>query len=467
MQEVRTRFPPSPTGYLHIGGARTALFNWLFARHHKGKFILRIEDTDVARSSKETIEGILEGLRWLGIDWDEGPYFQSQRIRIYREYADRLLNTGKAYWCHCTQEDLEEKRKLALARGQKPKYNGRCRDLNLEPSKNAVIRFRSPLSGKTVVEDLIKGPVSFDNDELDDLIILRSDGYPTYNFAVVVDDVTMRITHVIRGDDHLNNTPRQILIYEALGFPTPQFAHVPMILGSDRARLSKRHGATSVLAYKEMGYVPQAMVNYLVRLGWSCGDQEIFSIGEMIDKFSLENVGKSSGIFNPEKLLWLNSHYIKEESPYYLAKEILPFLRNKGYLVEDLNYVTKVVMTLQTRSKTLVDMANAAEFYLKEEIIFEKKAAKRYLKPEMCEVFQTLINGLHGLYSFDKVTVEKVFRDIQSKTNLSMTAFAQPVRVALTGTTVSPGLFEVMEVLGKERVIHRLKKAIEYIKTGA
>lgn len=427
---------------------------------------MRIEDTDVARSSKEALEGILEGLRWLGIDWDEGPYFQSQRIGIYGEYADRLLRTGKAYWCHCTPEDLEERRKLALARGDKPKYDGRCRDLNLERAHNAVIRFRSPLSGKTVVEDLIKGSVSFDNEELDDLIILRSDGYPTYNFAVVVDDITMNITHVIRGDDHLNNTPRQILIYEALGFPTPKFAHVPMILGSDRTRLSKRHGATSVLAYKEMGYVPQAMINYLVRLGWSYGDQEIFSMDEMIDKFSLDNIGKSSGIFNPQKLLWLNSHYIKEGSPYHLAKELLPFLRKKGYPVEDLNYVTKVVMTLQTRSKTLVDMANAAEFYFKEEITFEKKAAKRFLSPEMREVFQMLINGLHGLYPFDKVMAEKVFRDIQTKTNLSMTAFAQGVRVALTGTTVSPGLFEVMEVLGKERVLHRLEKAIEYIEAG-
>ena len=466
MWEVRTRFPPSPTGYLHIGGARTALFNWLFARHHKGKFILRIEDTDVSRSSKEAIEGILEGLKWLGIDWDEGPYFQSQRINIYEEYADRLLSNGKAYWCHCTQEDLEERRKLAMARGQKPKYNGRCRDLNLEPSKNAVIRFRSPLSGKTVVEDLIKGAVSFDNVELDDLIILRSDGYPTYNFAVLIDDITMRITHVIRGDDHLNNTPRQILIYEALGYPTPQFAHVPMILGPDKTRLSKRHGATSLLGYKEMGYVPQAMTNYLVRLGWSYGDQEIFSTGEMIEKFSLENVGKSSGIFNPEKLLWLNSHYIKEEGPDRLAKELAPFLEERGYPVKDMEYVAKAAVTLQKRSKTMAEMARSAEFYFKEHVVFEEKAARKYLKPEMCEVFRTLISEFSGLIPFDKVTVEKIFRDIQTRTNLSMTAFAQPVRVALTGTTVSPGLFEVMEVLGKERIIHRLEKAIEFIKTG-
>ncbi len=462
-KRVRTRFPPSPTGYLHIGGARTAIFNWLFARHHKGTFILRIEDTDITRSSKESLQGILESLKWLGIDWDEGPYFQSQRIKIYQKYADQLLDTGNAYWCHCTPEELEERRKLALARDQKPKYDGKCRDLNLGASQEAVVRFRTPLSGKTIVNDLIKGPVSFDNAELDDLIILRSDGYPTYNFAVVVDDITMDITHVIRGDDHLNNTPRQILIYEALEFSPPEFAHVPMILGHDRARLSKRHGATSVIAYKEMGYLPQAMTNYLVRLGWSYGDQEIFSLDEMVEKFSLDSVGKSSGVFNPEKLLWLNAHYIKEERPDRLAKELAPFLEDRGYPVADMEYVAKAAVTLQARSKTMAEMARSAEFYFKEDILFEEKAARKYLKPEMYKVFRTLISELNGLVPFDRDAAERVFRDIQGKIGLSMTAFAQSVRIALTGGTISPGLFEVMEVLGKERVVHRLEKAIEYM----
>ncbi|MBW1954735.1 MAG: glutamate--tRNA ligase, partial [Deltaproteobacteria bacterium] len=308
---IVTRFPPSPTGHLHLGGARTALFNWLYARHTKGKFILRMEDTDTARSTPEFVESILESLRWLGIDWDEGPYFQSRRFSIYREYMQKLLDSGHAYYCDCPPERLESIRKRAMASGGKPKYDGKCRDRGLKASQDTVVRFKAPLIGATVLNDAVKGNIVFDNTELDDFIIVRKDGTPTYNFVVVVDDVTMGINMILRGDDHVMNTPKQILIYKALGADLPVFAHVPMVLGHDRSRLSKRHGALSVLAYRDMGYLPEALINYLVRLGWSYGDQEIFTREELIDKFSMERLGKSPGIFNPEKLLAVNAEHMK------------------------------------------------------------------------------------------------------------------------------------------------------------
>jgi glutamyl-tRNA synthetase len=329
-ENVRTRFAPSPTGYLHVGGARTALFNWLYARHHGGKFILRVEDTDQLRSTEESTQAILDAMTWLGLTWDEGPFFQAERVEIHRTLVKKLIDEGKAYYCTCTSEDLENKRKKALAEGRKPKYDGTCREKNLNKAANTVVRFRGPQMGATIVNDLIKGAISFQNEELDDLVIERADGYPTYNFAVVIDDAEMGITQVIRGDDHVNNTPRQILLYEALGYAVPQFGHVPMILGADKARLSKRHGATSVMAYKEMGYLPEALVNYLVRLGWSHGDQEIFSMDELVSLFTLDSVGKSPAVFNPEKLLWLNQHYIKEYPDTRLAETMQPFWKKKG-----------------------------------------------------------------------------------------------------------------------------------------
>ena len=319
---VKTRFAPSPTGYLHIGGARTALFNWLFARHNDGKFILRIEDTDQLRSTRESTDAILSAMRWLGLDWDEDPYFQAERVEIHRKMVQKLIDEGKAYYCICTPQELEEKRKKALSEKRKPKYDGTCRDKNIGRTEGSVVRFKSPQTGVTIVNDLIKGKIRFNNSELDDLIIERSNGYPTYNFAVVVDDAQMGITHVIRGDDHLNNTPRQIHLYKALGYKVPEFAHVSMILGADKTRLSKRHGATSVMTYKEMGYLPEALVNYLVRLGWSHGDQEIFSVSELIDFFNLEAIGNSAAVFNPEKLLLLNQHYIQKSSGEKLAEEV-------------------------------------------------------------------------------------------------------------------------------------------------
>lgn len=463
--EIRTRFAPSPTGYLHIGGARTALFNWLFARRHGGKFILRVEDTDVARSTAESTQAILDGMEWLGLNWDEGPYFQSKRFNLYREHTNKLLTAGTAYKCYCTPEELEQRRKQALAHGKPPKYDGRCRNIKTEQSKPFAIRFKiSP--GSTLVKDTIKGDVAFDNNEIEDMIILRSDGTPTYNLCVVVDDATMKITHVIRGDDHLNNTPKQILLYEAFGYPVPEFAHLPMILGSDKTRLSKRHGATSVIAYKEMGYLPHALVNYLARLGWSHGDQEIFSIKELTEKFSLEDVGKSSGVFNPEKLLWLNHHYIKQARPDELAKLLAPFLKAKGYADAAAHpLLPDIVKTVQERSRTLVEMADAAELYFREDIVYEEKAAQKFLTQDMIEIFETLLSKLENISVFTHQTIESVFNSIMNDKGVKLGKIAQPVRVALTGGTVSPGIFEVIEIFGKEKTIARLKKAVIFMQS--
>jgi glutamyl-tRNA synthetase len=461
---VRTRFAPSPTGFLHIGGVRTALFNWLFARHHHGVFILRIEDTDVARSTEEYLHAILESLRWLGLDWDEGPYFQSQRMQLYQGHAEQLLQSGKAYRCYCTPEELEERRQEALAHGRKPKYDGRCRERTDQPaSLPFVIRFKASQHGVTTVDDLVKGKVVFENEELDDLIILRSDGTPTYNFVVVIDDALMGITHVIRGDDHLNNTPRQIQLYQAVGYPLPAFAHLPLILGPDRARLSKRHGATSVTAYQERGYIPAALVNYLARLGWSSGDQEIFSREELIKKFSLEAAGRSAGIFNPEKLLWLNAHYLKEGSPEQIARLLIPFLQRRGIEAELNDRLLKVAKSLQPRARTLVEMAEMAEFYFKDDFPYDEKGSRKFLGPQLSAFLTSLIEGLRGSDDFAEATLEQFFRQLAEQQGLTLNQAAQGVRIALTGRTTSPGLFEVMEGIGREGVIKRLERALGYI----
>lgn len=464
MQPVITRFPPSPTGFLHIGGARTALFNWLFARHHGGKFILRIEDTDVARSTEEAIKAILDAMEWLELTWDEGPFFQTQRLEIYREYLKKLLESGHAFYCECSSEALEERRREALASGRKPKYDGRCRDRGLGPGPNRVIRFRCPQTGTTVLHDLIKGPILFDNSELDDLVLERSDGVPTYNYAVVIDDITMNITHVIRGDDHVPNTPRQILIYQALGVPLPHFAHVPMILGRDRAKLSKRHGATSVMAYQEMGYLPEALINYLVRLGWSHGDQEIFSREELIQTFSLENVGKSPSVFDPEKFLWLNAHYLKTRNPASLVPLLSPFLKAQQYPERPADYLVKAIHTLQPRTHSLVEMADAMKFYMVDEVAYDSAAAKKFLATGMIEPFERLIVALDQLAVFDEANLEPAFQEVVAAMELKLGKIAQPVRVALTGLTVSPGLFEIIDVLGKETVLSRLRRAVAFMR---
>lgn len=464
--KIRVRFAPSPTGHLHIGGARTALFNYLFARHHNGAFILRIEDTDRSRSTEEYIEAIIEGMKWLKLDWDEGPYRQTDRFDIYRSYVERLLKEGSAYRCYCTPEELEQRRQEALSQGKTPKYDGRCRNLT-EPisDRPAAIRFKMPHEGRTVVNDLIKGVVEFENNQLEDLIIMRSNGTPTYNFVVVVDDIDMEITHIIRGDDHLNNTPKQIHIYKAFDWEPPAFAHLPMILGADKTRLSKRHGATSVMAYKDMGYLPDALVNYLVRLGWAYGDQEVFTKDELIKYFSLENIGKSAAVFNPEKLLWLNSQYIIKEDAKNLAEMAIPFLIKEGIIPEgqelDIEWLSKAVNSLKERVRTLVELANSLKYYILEYVEIDYKAKEKFLKHESIKYLSELYEILSGLSDFTSVEIEKVFHSFAEKHRLKLGSVAQPVRVAITGGTASPGLFEVLEIVGKEKVLKRLAKVIE------
>ncbi|MBU4320881.1 MAG: glutamate--tRNA ligase [Thermodesulfovibrionales bacterium] len=474
---IRVRFAPSPTGHLHIGGARTALFNYLFARHNNGKFILRIENTDRTRSTDEYIETIIEGMKWLRLEWDEGPFRQTDRFDVYRNYVDKLLKEGNAYYCYCTPEELEQRRKEALAQGKSPKYDGRCRNLTkIQDSrfkiqeKNPAIRFKMPQEGQAVVDDMIRGKVVFENDQLDDLIIMRSDGTPTYNFTVVVDDVDMDITHVIRGDDHLNNTPKQIHIYKALGHEIPLFAHLPMILGADRTRLSKRHGATSVMAYKDMGYLPDALVNYLVRLGWSYGDQEVFTREELIKYFTFENVGKAAAVFNPEKLLWLNSQYIIKSNPEELADMVMPFLENAGIIQKgqniDRQWLSKAIKTLQERAKTLVELASSLRYYIAEDVEYNEKAKANFLNEKSRALLSELKDSLTPLSDFSASSLETIFMAIVEKHGIKLGNLAQPVRVAMTGGTESPGIFEVLEIVGKEKTLKRLDKAVKAIKGG-
>ncbi|MBF0538586.1 MAG: glutamate--tRNA ligase [Nitrospirae bacterium] len=465
-KDVRVRFAPSPTGYLHIGGARTALFNYLFARRYNGKFILRIEDTDRGRSTDEYIEAILDGLRWLGLSWDDGPYRQTERSELYNQHVRQLLDAGMAYYCYCSSEELEEKRKLALSTGRPPRYDGTCRNIkHPEGFIKPTVRFKMPLRGETLVNDLIKGRVVFDNSTLDDFIIMRSDDTPTYNFVVVVDDLEMGITHIIRGDDHLNNTPKQIHIYEAFGKRPPLFAHLPMILGADKGRLSKRHGATSVQSYRDMGYLPQALLNYLVRLGWSSGDQEVFSIRELTEKFSLDNVGKSSAVFNPEKLLWLNAEYIKSASPDELIPLVEPFVSAQGVDCSALDPVwfSAAIKTLQERCRTLSELANSLRYYIAQDVEIDEKAAKKFINEASRVYLLAVRDALEQLQDFRAAEIERMFVEMMSRFEVQLGKIAQPVRVAITGNTVSPGIFEVIELVGKERSVKRLDKAIALI----
>ncbi|MDJ0666974.1 MAG: glutamate--tRNA ligase [Desulfobacterales bacterium] len=467
MDPVITRFPPSPTGWLHVGGARTALFNWLYARHTGGRFVLRFEDTDIERSTPQSVDAILESMAWLGIDWDEGPYFQSERLPVYREHLQILLDTGHAYYCTCSPEDIEAMRREATAHGGKPRYDGRCRNKQRPASDDAVIRFKAPATGTTVVDDRVKGPIAFQNSELDDFIICRSDGMPMYNLAVVVDDITMGINTIIRGDDHVNNTPKQILLYKALGVPLPLFAHVPMVLGNDRSRLSKRHGAMSVTEYREMGYLPDAMLNYLVRLGWSHGDQEFFTRPELIAKFSLDNIGKSAGVFDPAKLLALNAEHIREAKPETLVGPLQPFLKAHEVTQLDRRPMDLVIATLQPRSKTLVEMAAGALFYFQSPIVYEDKAAAKFLKPSAQEPLRQLTTALTQLSRFDEAQIEGAFAQTMEATGLKLGKIAQPVRVALSGKTVSPGIFEMIRVLGREETLVRINQALAFIEARA
>ena len=484
---VRVRFAPSPTGELHIGGARTALFNWLFARHSKGKFILRIEDTDFLRSERSFSRSAIENLRWLGLDWDEGPqkeggygpYFQSQRLRIYEEHALRLLKEGKAYYCYCTLEELEERKKKLRAEGKLPKYDGRCRALSArerarfeKEGRVPSIRFKVPEEGTTYVEDLLRGKVSFENKILGDFIILKSNKTPTFNFANVIDDTLMIITYVIRGDDHLSNTPRQILLYKALGFESPRYAHIPMILGRDGTKLSKRHGATSISYYKEEGYLPWAIVNYLALLGWSTIDsQQFFEKEELIKKFSLERVGKSADIFDPDKLKWMNGEYIRKMKPEALTDLLIPYLKKANLIRKELNQeerdkVAKVVPLERERIKTLSQITDLADFFFKSDFDYEPQAVKKRLRKDYVpSLLEEMKKRIKQLSSFTEKNLEEIARNLAEELSLSTGKVFHPLRGALTGRMKGPGLFELAVVLGKEEVLRRIDRALKMLKS--
>ncbi len=477
-ESVRVRFAPSPTGHLHVGGARTALFNWLFARHHEGVFLLRIEDTDRDRSTDDAIRQILEAMSWLKLDWDrEGPendgeysgYFrQTSRLDVYRAHAERLLADGHAYRCYCTPDELDARRAAAQARGETFRYDGRCRDAPLRPGVPAALRLRIPDTGTTVVPDLIHGDVTFDRATLDDWILVRSDGTPTYNFCVVVDDVTMKITHVIRGNDHLSNTPKQILCYEALGYPRPAFAHIPMILGPDRKRLSKRHGATSVLAFREEGFLPAAMINYLARLGWAHGDQEVFTREELIALFDIGHVGATPAIFDRTKLEWLNQTWEKRlaESPagrVELAEAFIPHLERAGIADPPKVRVIAAVTHLATRATTLAAMVPKARFYFEDPTEYDPTALGKLATPALRPHLDRLLARLSGLEHWTEADLEGACRQLAGELGLKLVDLAQPIRLALTGETASPPIFGVMAALGQRTTLGRLRAFLDRV----
>ena len=463
---VVTRFAPSPTGLLHIGGVRTALFCWLYARHHQGKFILRIEDTDRERSTDEAVQVILDGMQWLGLDADEGPYYQTQRYDRYRAVLAQMLERGDAYRCYCTKAELEELREQQIARKEKPRYDGRCRErtqprAGVEP----VIRFKNPLHGSVVVEDQVHGRVVFENAELDDLVIARSDGNPTYNFCVVVDDMDMGITHVIRGDDHLNNTPRQMNMLRSLGATPPQYAHVPMILGSDGSKLSKRHGAVSVLQYQQEGYLPDALLNYLVRLGWSHGDQEVFSREEMIAAFDIKDVNKAASAFNAEKLLWLNQQHMMRAPMGLLAPALKAQLAALGVRAGDERLLEGVVNAQRERAKTLNEMAHSSLYFFCDFRAYDHKAAKKHLTADSAPLLQALAAGFEALAEWNAGAIHEVINAVALRQGLGLGRVAQPLRVAVTGGAVSPPIDMTVALLGRERVRERIERALEVAST--
>ena len=461
---VKTRFAPSPTGYLHVGGARTALYSWLYAKKTNGRFVLRIEDTDRERSTQESIDVIMQGMSWLGLDFDEGPFYQTQRFERYGELIQSLLDQDKAYYCYCSRDELDALRKQQMEQKIKPRYDGRCRHRQ-QPREgiDPVVRFRNPEHGEVVFEDLIRGTIAVSNQELDDLIIARSDGTPTYNFTVVVDDMDMNITHVIRGDDHINNTPRQINILRALGAELPNYAHVPMILGSDGARLSKRHGAVSVLQYREQGYLPKALLNYLVRLGWSHGDQEVFSIEEMTELFELSNVNRAASTFNSEKLLWLNHHYIKHDDPEQLANQLFWHFQKNEVDIESGPPLVDVVKVLRERSKTLVEMMEMSLFFYADFESYDEKAVKKQFKPEALEVLQALLEQFGAVEAWEGESLHHVVTGLAESMQKKMGEIAQPLRVAIAGRAVSPPIDATLELLGRQKTLQRLERAIKFI----
>lgn len=466
---IRTRFAPSPTGYLHVGGARTALFSWLYARKHGGQFVLRIEDTDLERSTAESVNAILEGMTWLGLTYDEGPFYQTQRFDRYKEVIQQLMDQGDAYYCYCSKQELDDMREQQRANKQKPRYDGRCRHrTEAKPGVEPVIRFKNPTEGSVVVKDVIRGDVEFKNTELDDLIIARPDGTPTYNLTVVVDDMDMELTHVIRGDDHLNNSPRQINLYHALNAKPPVFAHVPMILGDDGARLSKRHGAVSVMSYRDEGYLPEALLNYLVRLGWSHGDQEVFSLDEMTQLFDVEDVNKAASSFNTDKLLWLNQQYIKNSTPEHVANHLSWHMGQLGIDPAASGPALKDVVSIQQdRAKTLVEMAANSHFFYEDVTEYDEKAAKKNLNEKSLPLLENMLERLTAVTDWEAEPVHTEVKLCAEANEVGMGKVAQPIRVAITGNTVSPSLDVTLALLGRERTLSAISNAIEWIKDRA
>ncbi|MBV1899537.1 glutamate--tRNA ligase [Cycloclasticus sp.] len=462
---VRTRFAPSPTGYLHVGGARTALFSWLYAKKTKGQFVLRIEDTDRERSTDESVQAIFDGMKWLGLSHDEGPFFQTERFPRYQEIIEQLLEQGDAYYCYCSAEEVEAMREQQRANKQKPRYNGKCRHrTEAVEGVSPVVRFKNPETGMVVFDDLVRGEISIANDELDDLVIARSDGTPTYNLTVVVDDLDMNMTHVIRGDDHINNTPRQINIMKALGAQEPRFAHVPMILGDDGARLSKRHGAVSVMQYRDDGFLPEALLNYLVRLGWSHGDKELFTQAEMIELFDIKDVNRTASTFNTEKLLWINQQYIINSDPKRLVEPLSEQLVAQGCDVDKGPSIIELVKTQQERAKTLKEMAEKSLMFYNDYEEFDDKAAKKNLKQAGLESLELLLTKFEVLEDWSKEPLHQVILDTAETLDLKLGKVAQPLRVALSGTSVSPALDATLFLLGKEKCLKNIKRGINYIK---
>ena len=465
MSSVRTRFAPSPTGYLHIGGVRTALFCWLYARHHGGQFILRIEDTDRERSTQESVDAILQGMEWMGLSPDEGPFYQTDRIARYQEVLDQLLDQGLAYKCYCTQAELDQVREDQRAKNIKPRYNRKCRDA-AHPEREGiapVIRFRNPLEGSVIFEDLVRGKVNISNDELDDLVIARGDGMPTYNFAVVVDDIDMEITHVIRGDDHVNNTPRQVNIFKALKAPLPIFAHLPMIVGQDGQRLSKRHGAVSVLEYRDQGFLPEAMRNYLLRLGWSHGDQEIFSTEEMIELFDLAEVNRAASAFDVDKLKWLNQHYIKEADSTRLTDLLLEKLTLAGLDVSAGPPVEKVVTALRERAQTINEFLEKSRYFYSEISGYEEGAAKKHLRPVAEGLLVDIRARFESIQTWTASAIHEALEACVAAQDSKLGKIAQPLRVAVSGTAATPPIDETLELVGKVRTLSRIDAALAFI----
>ncbi|WP_416305115.1 glutamate--tRNA ligase [Neptunicella sp. SCSIO 80796] len=459
---VVTRFAPSPTGYLHVGGARTALYSWLYAKSQGGKFVLRIEDTDIERSTQAAIDAILEGMEWLGLSWDDGPYYQTQRFDRYKEFVQQLLGEGKAYKCYCSRERLDQIREQQMAAGQKPKYDGKCRH-GVEQDGDYVIRFKNPLQGSVVINDHIRGKIEIANSELDDLIIQRTDGVPTYNFCVVIDDWDMGITHVVRGEDHINNTPRQINILEALGAPVPEYAHVSMILGDDGKKLSKRHGAVGVMQYRDDGFLPQALLNYLVRLGWSHGDQEIFSLEEMIEYFSLDDIGQSASAFNTDKLIWLNQHYIKSLPVAEVAKHAQWHFEQQGIDTSQGPALEKVISIQADRVKTLKELAEISSYFYQEYDQLDANAAKKHLRPVAQEALELVKTKLQSITDWTAENIHAAINATAEQLEVGMGKVGMPLRVAATGSGNSPSLDVTLELLTFEQVAQRIDKALKYI----